>query len=100
MPRNILLSTTRTPANRAAPRLAFVRFFRLNPWLAFLIGFPVIIAITLLAIFFFAASLGLFAVILAIAAPRVWWLRRQTGPSDSAATVATTQQLPNSKRKF
>ena len=75
MPRTMLLWTT--PANRASARLEFVRVFRLNRSLTYLIGVPLIAAVTLLAIFFFAAFLGLFAVVLAIAALRVWWLRRK-----------------------
>ena len=75
MPRSILLFTTKTPANCAAPGLEFVRVFRLDRWLTYLIGVPLIIALTLLAIFFFAVFLGLFAAILVIAALRVWWLR-------------------------
>ena len=75
MPRSILLWTTRTPSNRAPLRLEFVRLFRLNPWLTYLIAIPLIVAITLLAIFFFAAFLGLFAAVLALAALRIWWLR-------------------------
>ena len=61
MSRSTLLWTTRTAANRTAPRLEVVRCFRLNSWLTYLIAIPLIIAITLLAIFFFAAFLGLFA---------------------------------------
>ena len=75
MPKSTLLWTTRTPANRAALRLEFVRFFRLNRWLTYLIGVPLIVAVALLATFFFAAFLGLIAAVLAIAALRVWWLR-------------------------
>jgi len=75
MSRSTLLWTTRTAANRTAPRLEVVRCFRLNSWLTYLIAIPLIIATTLLAIFFFAAFLGLFAAILILAALRVWWLR-------------------------
>lgn len=75
MARDMLLWTTRPPANRAAPRREFVRSFRLNRWLTYLIGVPLIVAIALLAIFFFAAFLGLFAAALAVAALRIWWLR-------------------------
>ena len=75
MHRRILLWTTRTPANCAAPGLEFVRVFRLDRWLTYLIGVPLIIAVALLAIFFFAVFLGLFAAVLVIAALRVWWLR-------------------------
>ena len=75
MPRTMLLWTTRTPANRAGARLEFVRVFRLNRWLTYLIGVPLIVAVALLAIFFFAAFLGLIVAVLAIAALRVWWLR-------------------------
>jgi hypothetical protein len=75
MPRSILLWTTRTPAKRPTPSQEVVRSFRLNPWLTYLIAIPLIVAITLLAIFFFAAFLGLFAAVLALAALRIWWLR-------------------------
>ena len=75
MPKSTLLWNTRTPANGAAPRLEFVRSFRLNRWLSYLIGVPLVIALTLLAIFFFAAFLGLFAAALAVATLRVCWLR-------------------------
>ena len=77
MPRDMLLWTTRTPANRAAPRREFVRSFRLNRPLTYLIGVPLIVAIALLAIFSFAVFLGLFAAAFGIAALRVWWLRRK-----------------------
>ena len=77
MPKSMLLSTTQIPANRTGPRVEFVRLFRLNRWLTYLIIVPLIAAVTLLAIFFFAAFLGLFAAVLAIAALRVWWLRRK-----------------------
>jgi membrane protein implicated in regulation of membrane protease activity len=86
MPRSMLLWTTRTPANRASARLEFVRLLRLNRWLTYLIVVPLIIAATLLAIFFFAAFLGLFAAVLAIAALRVWWLRRKLRHSRSSET--------------
>ena len=75
MSRSTSLCTTRTPANRAAFKMEVVRCFRLNSWLTYLIAIPLIIATTLLAIFFFAAFLGLFAAILILAALRVWWLR-------------------------
>jgi hypothetical protein len=75
MRRSTLLWTTRTPANRAASSLEFVRSFRLNRWLTYLIAVPLVVALILLAIFFFATFLGLFAAVLAIAALRVWWLR-------------------------
>jgi len=65
MRRSTLLWTTRTPANRAASSPEFVRFFRLNRWLTY---------------FFFAAFLGLFAAVLAIAALRIWWLRDSRSP--------------------
>ena len=86
MPRTMLLWTTRTPANRAGARLEFVRVFRLNRSLTYLIGVPLIVAVTLLAIFFFAAFLGLFVAVLAIAALRVWWLRRKLRHSRSSET--------------
>jgi hypothetical protein len=100
MPRSILLWTTRTPANCAAPRMEVVRSFRLNRWLTYLIAIPLIVAITLLAIFFFAAFLGLFVAVLAIAALRVWWLRRQVRPDHGAKALPTTERLPHSKPKF
>ena len=100
MPRRMLLWTTRTPANRSTPKLQFVRLFRLNRWLTFLIVVPLIVAITLLAIFFFAAFLGLFAAVLAAAALRVWWLRREMHPHDGAQRLTTTDQSPHAKPKF
>lgn len=100
MPRSILLWTTRTPANRAALRLDVTRSFRLNPWLTLLIAVPLIIAVTLLAIFFFAAFLGLFVAVLAIAALRVWWLRRKMRRDHGAPALPTTEQLSHSKTKF
>jgi len=75
MPRSMLLWTKRTPANHTAPRLEIVRSFRLNSWLTYLVAIPLVVATTLLAIFFFAAFLGLFAAALAVAALRIWWLR-------------------------
>jgi membrane protein implicated in regulation of membrane protease activity len=86
MARTKLLWTTQMPANRASAGLQFVRIFRLNRWLTYLIGIPLIVAITLLAIFFFAAFLGLFVAALAIAALRVWWLYRRLRPSTSSET--------------
>ncbi len=100
MARTILLWTTRAPAHRAALRLEFIRSLRLNRWLTYLIGVPLIIAIALLAIFFFAVFLGLFAAVLAIAALRVWWLRRQMRLPDDARTVLTTEQHAHSKPGF
>ena len=100
MRRSILFSTTRTPANRATRKLQFVRLFRLNRWLTFLIVVPVIVAITLLALFFFAAFLGLFAAVLAVAALRVWWLRREMHPHGGAKRLTTTDQAPHAKPKF
>lgn len=90
MPKNILLWTTQTPANRAAPRLEVVRCFRLNSWLTYLIAIPLIIATTLLAIFFFAAFLGLFAAILILAAFRVWWLRSTPARLDAPPSKTGT----------
>jgi membrane protein implicated in regulation of membrane protease activity len=75
MPKSLLLWTTRTPTNYASPKLEFVRLFRLNRWLTYLIIIPVIAAVTLLAIFFFAAFLGLFAAVLVVVAVCVWWKR-------------------------
>jgi len=100
MPRDMLLWTTRPPANRVALSQEFVRFFRLNRWLTYLIGVPLVLAMTLLAIFFFAAFLGLFVALLAIAALRVWLLRRQMRLSDDGRTVLTTEELPPSKPRF
>ena len=77
MPRDMLLWTTRPPANSVALNQQFVRSFRLNRWLIYLIGVPLVLAVTLLAIFFFAAFLGLFAAALGIAALCVWWRRRK-----------------------
>jgi len=96
MARTMLLWTTRMPANRARPELQFVRIFRLNRWLTYLIGVPLIAAVMLLGVFFFAAFLGLFAAVLAIAAIRIWWLRRQIRPHSGVRTLP----LPDSKRKF
>ena len=75
MPKSILLWTTRAPTNHASPKLELVRRFRLNRWLTYLIIVPVIAAVTLLAIFFFAVFVGLFAAVLAVVALRVWSLR-------------------------
>jgi len=100
MPRSMLLWTTRTPANGVAPRLEFARSFRLNSWLTYLVAIPLIVAITLLAIFFFAAFLGLFVALLAIATLSVWWLRRQMRLPNDARTVLTTEELPPGKPRF
>jgi hypothetical protein len=86
MPKNILLWSTRAPANRVPQRLEFVRVFRLNRWLTYLIGVPLVVAIALLAIFFFAAFVGLFAAVMAIAALGVWWARRKLRHSRSSET--------------
>jgi hypothetical protein len=88
-----LLWTTRPPANRTALRLEFVRLFRLNRWLTYLIAVPLVIALTLLAIFFFATFLGLFAAVLAIAALRIWWLRDRTQSLLMRVGVATRKSL-------
>lgn len=53
----------------------FVRAFRVNRWLIYLLLVPVIAATTLLAIFFFAVFLALFAVAVVVVGLRVWWLR-------------------------
>jgi len=75
MPRDMLLWTTRPPAKRVALSQEFVGSLLLNRWLTYLIGVPLILAVMLLAIFFFAAFLGLFAAALGVAALRVWWRR-------------------------
>ena len=75
MAKSILLWTTPGPAKRATPKLEFVRVFRLNRWLTYLIVVPIIAAVTLLAIFFFAVLLGLSAAVLVVVGLRVWWLR-------------------------
>ena len=90
MSRSTSLCTTRTPANRAAFKMEVVRCFRLNSWVTYLIAIPLIIAITLLAIFFFAAFLGLFAAILILAALRVWWLRFTSGRLDAPRSKTGT----------
>ena len=100
MPRDMLLWTTRPPANSVALNQQFVRSFRLNRWLIYLIGVPLVLAITLLAIFFFAAFLGVFVALLAIAALRVWLLRRQMRLSDDGRTVLTTEELPPGKPRL
>ena len=88
MPRSMLLWTTRTPANRATASLEFVRFFQLNRWLIFLVALPLIVLITLLAIFFFAIFAGLFAAMAVVIALRVWWLRRKLRYSAVADNMA------------
>ena len=90
MSRSTLLWTTRTAANRTAPRLEVVRCFRLNSWLTYLIAIPLIMAMTLLAIFFFAAFLGLFAAILILATLRVWWLRSTPARLDAPRSKTGT----------
>ena len=90
MSRSVLLWTTRTPANRTASRLEVVRRFRLNSWLTYVIAIPLIIAITLLAIFFFAAFAGLFAVIVILAALRVWWFRSTPARLDAPRSKTGT----------
>jgi len=96
MPKSILVWTTQTSTNRATPRLEFVRLFRLNRWLTYLIVVPLIAAVTLLAIFFFAAFLGLFAAVLAVAALRVWWLRRKLRRDDRVRRFKTEDHLVRS----
>lgn len=61
----------------------FVRALRVNRWLVYLVLIPVIAATTLLAIFFFAAFLALFAVVAVVVGLRVWWLRRKFRHSGS-----------------
>jgi hypothetical protein len=90
MSRSTSLCKTRTPANRAAFKLEVVRCFRLNSWVTYLIAIPLIIAITLLAIFFFAAFVGLFAAIVALAALRVWWLRSTSARLDAPRSKTGT----------
>jgi hypothetical protein len=90
MARTRLLWTARTPANRAALRLEFVRLFRLNRWLTYLLGVPLIIAVTVLAIFFFAAFLGLFAAVVALTVLRMWWLRSTLARLDAPRSKSGT----------
>ena len=71
--KSILLWTTRRPANRATRSVEFVRLFRLNRWLTYLILVPVIVAAGLLGIFFFAVFVGFFAAAAALIALRAWW---------------------------
>jgi hypothetical protein len=85
-----LLWTTRTPANRTASRLEVVRCFRFNSWVTYLIAIPLIVAITLLAIFFFAAFLGLLAAVVALASLRVWWLRSTRARLDAPRSKTGT----------
>jgi hypothetical protein len=54
-----------------------VRVFSGSNWLHYLILLPVLIVAVLLAIFFFAAFLGLFVVAAASIGLRLWWLRRK-----------------------
>jgi hypothetical protein len=89
----LLLWTTRTPANRATPRLEFIRVFRLNRWLTYLILVPVILAAALLAIFFFAVFLGLFAAAAVVVALRVWWLRRKLRQDDRVTRLKAENHL-------
>jgi len=88
VPKSRLLWTTQMPANPKGPRLEFVRPFRINCWPTYLIIIPLIVAVTLLPIFFFAAFLSLFAAVLAIAGLRVWWLRAKL----RGASVTRTQR--------
>jgi hypothetical protein len=85
VPKNVLPCTTRMPKKGTNIWSAeFVRAFRVNRWLVYLVLVPVIAAVTLLAIFFFAAFLGLFAAVLAVAALCVWWLRCKLRDSRSS----------------
>jgi hypothetical protein len=85
MPKSLLLLTMRMPGNRATSRLEFVRHFRLNRWLTYLILVPIAAATTLLAIFFFAVFVGLFAAAIVVVALRLWWLRRKLRQDDHAS---------------
>ena len=67
----------RSSTNRATPRLHFVRLFRLNRWLTYLILVPAVAATTLLAISFFAVFIALFVALLLVVALRLWWSRRK-----------------------
>ena len=77
MPKDMLLCSTRMPANRATPRSEFGRLFRLNRWPIYLILVPAMAAAMLLAFFFFAVFLGLFAAVAAGVVLRIWWLGRK-----------------------
>jgi hypothetical protein len=54
-----------------------VRAFSGSNWLHYLILLPVLIIAVLLAIFFFAAFLGLFVLAAVSIGLRLWWLRRK-----------------------
>jgi hypothetical protein len=74
--KSMFLSTTRMPKNGTTIWSAeFVRAFRVNRWLVYLVLVPAIAATTLSAIFFFAVLAGLIAAMAAAIALRVWWLR-------------------------
>src|SRR6266487_736091 len=85
MPKSPFLWTMRMSGNRGTSRLEFVRHFRLNRWLTYLILVPVAAATTLLAIFFFAVFVGLFAAAIVVVALRPWWLRRKLRQDDHAS---------------
>jgi hypothetical protein len=74
----MLLCTARMPKKGTNIWSAeFVRAFRVNRWLIYFVLVPVIAATTLLAIFFFAVFLALFAALLVLVGLRVLWLRRK-----------------------
>jgi hypothetical protein len=54
-----------------------VRVFSGSNWLHYLILLPVLIVAVLLAVFFFAAFLGLFVLAAVSIGLRLWWLRRK-----------------------
>jgi hypothetical protein len=64
-------SNTRTSTEES------VRAFSGSNWLHYLILLPVLIVAVLLAIFFFAAFVGLFVLAAVSIGLRLWWLRRK-----------------------
>jgi hypothetical protein len=64
-----------------------MRVFSGGSWLNYLILLPVLIVTVLLAIFFFAAFLALFALAAVGLGLRLWWLRRKLRKSTGAQTL-------------
>ncbi len=80
----IIVRGVSKPKETSASKEGNVRVFPVSRWLSYLILLPILIAITLLGIFFFAALLALFVVAAVGLGLRFWWLRRKLRKSNRA----------------
>jgi membrane protein implicated in regulation of membrane protease activity len=66
---------------------AHTQLLRLPLWAIWLIGVPIAIAATLLAVFFFTLFLIVFVSALTVVALRLWWLRRKLQRRQTGAVI-------------